>query len=240
MGMVGFWFLEVTSLLWIVTTLNYFISGQMFPLDLLPRLLGDAAQGRCRSSTWPTSRPSSSWQGAGVGRWSRACASRRPGRWLRPADALALPPRAAPLQRLRRVMDAMPWHRPDATSACSAPSPASAWPARWPSAPTSSSSSPSRCSGWAILLVFYEPIFRRHQHDRRLGPRPVPVLRRLPLRPERARSRRSSWRTAPTSPSWSAPATSTSTCSSPSTSSSSSPAARSTGPPSPTSCRARA
>ncbi len=35
-GMVGFWVLEVTSLLWIVTTLNYFISGQMFPLDILP------------------------------------------------------------------------------------------------------------------------------------------------------------------------------------------------------------
>ena len=35
MGMAGFWFLEVTSLLWVVNTLNYFISGQMFPLDLL-------------------------------------------------------------------------------------------------------------------------------------------------------------------------------------------------------------
>lgn len=35
MGMVGFWFLEVTSLLWVVNTVNYFISGQMFPLDLL-------------------------------------------------------------------------------------------------------------------------------------------------------------------------------------------------------------
>ena len=35
-GMIGFWVLEVTSLLWVVTTLNYFISGQMFPLDLLP------------------------------------------------------------------------------------------------------------------------------------------------------------------------------------------------------------
>jgi ABC-2 type transport system permease protein len=35
-GMLGFWFLEVTSLLWIITTLNYFISGQMIPLDLLP------------------------------------------------------------------------------------------------------------------------------------------------------------------------------------------------------------
>jgi ABC-2 type transport system permease protein len=36
-GMVGFWFLEVTSLLYIVMTLNFFISGQMLPLDLLPK-----------------------------------------------------------------------------------------------------------------------------------------------------------------------------------------------------------
>jgi ABC-2 type transport system permease protein len=35
-GMLGFWFLEVTSLIWIITTLNYAVSGQMFPLDLLP------------------------------------------------------------------------------------------------------------------------------------------------------------------------------------------------------------
>lgn len=35
MGLVGFWFLQVTSLLWVVNTVNYFVSGQMFPLDLL-------------------------------------------------------------------------------------------------------------------------------------------------------------------------------------------------------------
>ncbi len=35
LGMVGFWFLEVSSLLWVVNTVNYFVSGQMFPLDLL-------------------------------------------------------------------------------------------------------------------------------------------------------------------------------------------------------------
>jgi ABC-2 type transport system permease protein len=35
-GMIGFWFLEVTSLLYIVNTVNFFVSGQMFPLDLLP------------------------------------------------------------------------------------------------------------------------------------------------------------------------------------------------------------
>jgi ABC-2 type transport system permease protein len=35
-GMIGFWFLEVTSLLYIVNTISFFVSGQMFPLDLLP------------------------------------------------------------------------------------------------------------------------------------------------------------------------------------------------------------
>jgi ABC-2 type transport system permease protein len=34
-GTIGFWFLEVTSLLYVVNTLAFFISGQMFPLDLL-------------------------------------------------------------------------------------------------------------------------------------------------------------------------------------------------------------
>jgi ABC-2 type transport system permease protein len=34
-GLMGFWLLEVTSAIWILTTLNYFLSGQMFPLDLL-------------------------------------------------------------------------------------------------------------------------------------------------------------------------------------------------------------
>ncbi len=36
LGMAGFWFLEVTSLLYVVGTLNFFVSGHMFPLDLLP------------------------------------------------------------------------------------------------------------------------------------------------------------------------------------------------------------
>src|SRR5262249_46105756 len=34
-GMIGFWFLEVTSLLYVVNTVNFFVSGHMFPLDLL-------------------------------------------------------------------------------------------------------------------------------------------------------------------------------------------------------------
>lgn len=40
-GLVGFWFLEVTSLLYIVMTLNFFISGHMLPLDLLPHPWSD-------------------------------------------------------------------------------------------------------------------------------------------------------------------------------------------------------
>lgn len=39
-GMVGFWFLEVTSLLYVVNTVNFFVSGHMFPLDLLPEPWG--------------------------------------------------------------------------------------------------------------------------------------------------------------------------------------------------------
>jgi ABC-2 type transport system permease protein len=34
-GMVGFWLLEVSSVLYVVQTVNYFISGHMFPIDLL-------------------------------------------------------------------------------------------------------------------------------------------------------------------------------------------------------------
>jgi ABC-2 type transport system permease protein len=34
-GMIGFWFLDVSSLLYIVNAVNYFVSGQMLPLDLL-------------------------------------------------------------------------------------------------------------------------------------------------------------------------------------------------------------
>src|SRR5436190_431736 len=34
-GISGFWFMEVTSLMYIINIINYFVSGQMFPLDLL-------------------------------------------------------------------------------------------------------------------------------------------------------------------------------------------------------------
>jgi len=34
-GIVGFWIMEVTSLMYIINVLNFFVSGQMFPLELL-------------------------------------------------------------------------------------------------------------------------------------------------------------------------------------------------------------
>jgi ABC-2 type transport system permease protein len=40
-GMFGFWFLEVTSFLYVINTLNFFLSGHMFPLDLLPPFWAD-------------------------------------------------------------------------------------------------------------------------------------------------------------------------------------------------------
>ncbi len=36
LGLFGFWILEVSSLLYIVNTLTFFLSGHLFPLDLLP------------------------------------------------------------------------------------------------------------------------------------------------------------------------------------------------------------
>ena len=36
-GMIGFWFLEVSSLLFIYMLISFFLSGQMFPLDLLDK-----------------------------------------------------------------------------------------------------------------------------------------------------------------------------------------------------------
>lgn len=39
LGMLSFWFLEVSSLFMVVMSLNYFLSGQMVPLELLPHWL---------------------------------------------------------------------------------------------------------------------------------------------------------------------------------------------------------
>jgi ABC-2 type transport system permease protein len=36
-GLIGFWFLEITSLLFVYMLLSFFLSGHMFPLDMLPQ-----------------------------------------------------------------------------------------------------------------------------------------------------------------------------------------------------------
>jgi len=40
-GMLGFWFLEVSSLLFVYMLFNFFFSGHMFPIDMLPGVWGD-------------------------------------------------------------------------------------------------------------------------------------------------------------------------------------------------------
>jgi ABC-2 type transport system permease protein len=39
-GLLSFWMLEVSSFSFIVMTLNYVLSGHMFPLDIVPGFLG--------------------------------------------------------------------------------------------------------------------------------------------------------------------------------------------------------
>jgi ABC-2 type transport system permease protein len=41
LGMVGFWFLEVSSLLFVYMLFSFFFSGHMFPIDMLPGIWGD-------------------------------------------------------------------------------------------------------------------------------------------------------------------------------------------------------
>ncbi len=40
LGMIGFWFLEVSSLLFVYMLLSFFCSGHMFPIDMLPGVWG--------------------------------------------------------------------------------------------------------------------------------------------------------------------------------------------------------
>jgi ABC-2 type transport system permease protein len=43
-GLISFWFLEVSSLMFVYMMINYFLSGHMIPLDWLPSPLGDWVQ----------------------------------------------------------------------------------------------------------------------------------------------------------------------------------------------------
>lgn len=41
LGLIGFWFLEVSSLLFVYMLFNFFCSGHMFPIDMLPGIWGE-------------------------------------------------------------------------------------------------------------------------------------------------------------------------------------------------------
>lgn len=43
-GLISFWFLEVSSLMFVYMMINYFLSGHMIPLDWLPSPLSDWVQ----------------------------------------------------------------------------------------------------------------------------------------------------------------------------------------------------
>lgn len=44
LGMIGFWFLEVSSLLFVYMLFNFFFSGHMFPIDMLPEPWNELVQ----------------------------------------------------------------------------------------------------------------------------------------------------------------------------------------------------
>ena len=44
LGMIGFWFLEVSSLLFVYMLFNFFFSGHMFPIDILPGIWGEVVK----------------------------------------------------------------------------------------------------------------------------------------------------------------------------------------------------
>ena len=147
-GMIGFWFLEVTSFLYVVNTLNFFVSGHMFPLDLLPPFWATIL--KALPFQYLAYFPAAVFLGKIQG-WPSWC--RRlliEAAWARAvhrAGAVLYPPGPAALQRLRRA-EAMTIGRPLLPAARRA-WPATAWRASWRFAATSSSRSSSRCSGSA-------------------------------------------------------------------------------------------
>ena len=145
-GMVGFWFLEVTSLLYIVMTLNFFISGHMLPLDLLPSpwagiLKALPFQYMAYFPAVVFLRKITGWDlvlhlllEAGLGRRLHAPLPR------------SLPAGAEALQRVWRMSECS--RPPAGTSGCLATWAATRSIASWRSGATSWSRSRSKCSGW--------------------------------------------------------------------------------------------
>ena len=69
LGMIGFWFLEVSSLLFVYMLMNFFFSGHMFPMDMLPGVLaaGDEAHSAAIPGLFPRRRVPAKVTRRGVG-----------------------------------------------------------------------------------------------------------------------------------------------------------------------------
>jgi len=60
LGMLGFWLLEVNSLLFVYMLLSFFFSGHMFPIDMLPGIWARSSS-RYRCNIWPIFPPPCFW-----------------------------------------------------------------------------------------------------------------------------------------------------------------------------------
>ena len=105
-GMIGFWFLEVSSLLFVYMLFSFFLSGHMFPLDMLAgAAIGRrSCDSRCRCNTWPTfRRPCFLGKIQGAELWLGLAIEAGLGRVFHRRLPRGVPPRRAALQRVRRV-----------------------------------------------------------------------------------------------------------------------------------------
>ena len=79
LGMIGFWFLEVSSLLFVYMLMSFFFSGHMFPLDMLPGGWGDGGEADPAAIPGLFSRRRVPGQGHGAELVRGPVRSRRPG-----------------------------------------------------------------------------------------------------------------------------------------------------------------
>ena len=103
LGMLGFWFLEVNSLLFVYMLLNFFFSGHMFPIDMLPGVWGTIV--KQIPLQYLAYFPAAVFLGkvTGPALWIGPGHAVRLGGVLHDRQPRRLPPRHAALQRVRRM-----------------------------------------------------------------------------------------------------------------------------------------
>ena len=123
LGLLGFWFLEVNSLLFVYMLFSFFLSGHMFPLDMLPEPWLTIVKFTALQVPGVTSRPRCSSEDPGPRPGATSCSSSWPGCWVLPS--LARGAFARGVRRYsgyRRLTQCQIGRR--TTAACSSPSPA--------------------------------------------------------------------------------------------------------------------